>query len=375
MRRIAGMAVLVAGACLTACGGTATGGTTTGGAGPGDSTAPGDSRGPGDDAGLGGIVGPGKPGNGAARTQAACAVTDKLIPTCGAWWGIAPDVFSGRGPVRAIELAERRMGRRADIVHVYHRGGELFPTAEEREVAKGPRLLLVNWKPALDHTWAEVARGDVDGRIDRLADHVRRTFPGRFFLTIHHEPENDVREGGGYSAADYTAMFRHVVTRLRERGVRNAVTVMTYMGAPNWAARPWFGRLYPGDDVVDWVAFDPYADGRVGDFAALVDKTRPDVPGWPGFYRWMQARFPAKPIMVAEWGAFERPDAPHFKRDFFDSVARQIGNYPQIKALVYFDSPLAPRGDTRFDTTPGATRAFAQLGRDRRFTSTPVPAS
>lgn len=355
MRRIAGVAVLVAGACLTACGGTATGGTTMGRPGAG--------------------AGPGKPGDGAARAAGACAVTDKLIPTCGVWWGIAPDVFSGRGPVRAIELAERRMGRRADIVHVYHRGGELFPTAEEREVAKGPRLLLVNWKPALDHTWAEVARGDVDGRIDRLAEHVRRTFPGRFFLTIHHEPENDVREGGGYTAADYTAMFRHVVTRLRERGVRNAVTVMTYMGAPNWTARPWFGRLYPGDDVVDWVAFDPYADGRVGDFASLVDKTRPDVPGWPGFYRWMQARFPAKPIMVAEWGAFERPDAPHFKRDFFDSVARQIGNYPQIKALVYFDSPLAPRGDTRFDTTPGATRAFAQLGRDRRFTSTPVPAS
>ncbi|GIH49014.1 Glycosyl hydrolase family 26 [Microbispora rosea] len=343
MRLIAGLAVLVAGACATACTGTATSGRV--------------------------------PGGGAGTTPGACAVTDKLIPTCGAWWGIAPDVFSGRGPIRAVDMAERRMGRRADIVHVYHRGGELFPTAEEREIAKGPRLLLVNWKPALDHTWAEVARGDVDKRVDRLAEHIRRTFPGRFFLTIHHEPENDVREGGGYSPADYVAMYRHVVTRLRQQGVRNAVTVMTYMGAPNWAAKPWFGRLYPGDDVVDWVAFDPYADDRVRDFAGLVDKTRPDAPGWPGFYRWMQARFPAKPIMVAEWGAFERRGAPGFKRDFFESVQRQIADYPQIKALVYFDSPLAPRGDTRFDTTPGATRAFAQLGRLPRFTSTPVPPS
>ena len=89
----------------------------------------------------------------------------------------------------------------------------------------------------------------------------------------------------------------------------------------------------------------------------------------------MQARFPAKPIMIAEWGAFERPGAPHFKRDFFESVQRQIGDYPQIKALVYFDSPVAPRGDTRFDTTPGSTRAFTQLGRMPRFTSTPVPPS
>lgn len=200
MRLIAGLAVLVAGVCATACAGTATSGRV--------------------------------PGGGAGTTPVACAVTDKLIPTCGAWWGIAPDVFSGRGPIRAVDMAERRMGRRADIVHVYHRGGELFPTAEEREIAKGPRLLLVNWKPALDHTWAEVARGEVDGRVDRLAEHIRRTFPGRFFLTIHHEPENDVREGGGYSPADYVAMYRHVVTRLRQQGVRNAVTVMTYMGAP-----------------------------------------------------------------------------------------------------------------------------------------------
>ncbi|WP_370021391.1 glycoside hydrolase family 26 protein [Planotetraspora sp. GP83] len=308
------------------------------------------------------------------RPPGDCAVTEKLIPTCGVWWGIAPDVFSGRRPLRAVEMAERRMGRRADIVHVYHRNGELFPTPEEREIAKGPRLLLVNWKPAMDHTWAEVAHGAIDHRIDTLADYITRTFPGRFFLTIHHEPENDVRQGAGNSAADYAAMYRHIVTRLRERGVRNAVTVMTYMGAPNWADKPWFEKLYPGDDVVDWVGLDPYADDRVSDFAGLVNKTRPDHPQWPGFYRWMQSRFPAKPIMIAEWGAFERSGMPRFKRDFYTSVGRQIDEYPQIKALVYFDSPLAPRGDTRFDTTPGATRAFIQLGRERRFTRTAVPA-
>lgn len=302
-----------------------------------------------------------------------CVVTAKLIPTCGAWWGIAPDVFSGTLPVRAVARAEERMGRRADVVHSYHRGGELFPTPAEREIAKGPRLLLINWKPSMSHTWAEVARGTVDRRIDVLARHITQTFPGRFFLTIHHEPENDVREGGGYSAQDYAAMFRHVVTRLRARGVTNAVTVMTYMGAPNWASKPWFEQLYPGDDVVDWIGLDPYADGRVHDFAGLVDKTRPDHPQWPGFYRWIQSRHPGKPIMMAEWGAFERYGVPRFKRDFYESVKRQIYQYPQVKALVYFDSPLAPRGDTRFDTTPGAAKAFSELANQRHFTSTRVP--
>jgi hypothetical protein len=277
--------------------------------------------------------------------------------------------------LRAAELAERRMGRRADIVHVYHRGAELFPTTEERVLAQGPRLLLVSWKPAPEHSWAEIARGAADRRIDRLADHVTGTFPGRFFLTIDHEPEKEVRTAKGYSATDYAAMFRHVVTRLRERGVWNAVTVMTYMGTPSRADEPWFGKLYPGDDVVDWVAFDPYADDRVRDFAGLVNLTRPEHPAWPGFYRWIQNRFPAKPVMLAEWGVFERTGAPHFKRDFFASMSRQIDDYPQIKALVYFDSAVAPRGDTRFDTTPGATHVFAELGRLHRFNATPVPVS
>ncbi|GAA2283839.1 hypothetical protein GCM10010149_31310 [Nonomuraea roseoviolacea subsp. roseoviolacea] len=309
---------------------------------------------------------------------AACAVTDKLIPSCGAWWGVAPEIFSGAPVDQALRRAEARMGARADVVHVYHRGKELFPTRREIDVARDPahpRLLLVNWKPSVDRTWAEIADGAMDGRIDRLAEHVRRVFPDRFFLTIHHEPEDDVRPGpgSGMEAADYAAMYRHVVLRLREKGVRNAVTVMTYMGAPNWASKPWFEKLYPGDDVVDWIAMDPYADDRVRDFDGLVNKTRPDYPRWPGFYRWTQLRFPGKPVMVAEWGAFLRGEDRAFQRAFFESVRAQVGRYPQIKALVYFDSPRAPRGDTRFDAEPAAGRAFTALARDPHFRSTPVP--
>lgn len=310
--------------------------------------------------------------------DASCVATAKLIPSCGAWWGVAPEVFTGRGPRRALQGAERRMGRAVDILHVYHRGGELFPTAQEIALARDrrtPRLLLVNWKPSFDHTWAEIARGALDDRIDRLARYMLRKFPERFFLTVHHEPEDEVRPaaGSGMTATDYAAMFRHVVLRLRERGVRNAVTVMTYMGAPNWSSHAWFERLYPGDDVVDWVAMDPYADGRVQDFDGLVNKTRADFAQWPGFYRWTQRRFPGKPIMVAEWGVFERPGQPAYQPAFFDSVRARLGRYPQIKALVYFDSPRAPRGVTRFDVTPRAAEAFARLARDPRFLATPVP--
>ncbi|MEU6718588.1 glycoside hydrolase family 26 protein [Nonomuraea purpurea] len=308
----------------------------------------------------------------------ACTATSRLIPSCGAWWGIAPEVFTGVPVDHALRGAESRMGAAADVVHVYHRGSELFPTDAEIALARDParpRLLMINWKPSFDHTWAEIARGALDARIHRLAGYLRSTFPERFFLTIHHEPENDVdaSSGSGMEASDYAAMFRHIVLKLRGEGVKNAVMVMTYMGAPNWAAKPWFEDLYPGDDVVDWVGMDPYADGRVDDFDGLVNKTRKEYPDWPGFYRWMQGRFPGKPVMVAEWGVFGRSGDRSFRRAFFESVRRQIKSYPQIKALIYFDSPRAPRGDTSFDNGLGADRAFTDLARDPYFRATRVP--
>ncbi|WP_203984928.1 hypothetical protein [Sphaerisporangium rufum] len=298
-----------------------------------------------------------------------CAATAKLIPGCGAWWGVAPDLAGGRRPAAAVAAAEKRMGRRADILHVYHRGGDDFPTPAERRLARH-RLLLIDWTPSPGDTWAEIAAGAADRRVDRLAERIRRRLPGRFFLALHPGPERDVRErpGSGMTAADYAAMFRHVVLRLRRHGVRNAVTVMTFAGPAGRPDGPWSGRLYPGDDVVDWIGVERYAGGRAGDFAALVDHPRRS-----GFYRWTQRHYPGKPIMVAEWGVAERPDDPGAKVTFYETVRRQIRAYPQIKALVYAEAAAGPRGDTRFDTTEAAGRAFAELARAPYFSSTPVP--
>jgi hypothetical protein len=76
----------------------------------------------------------------------------------------------------------------------------------------------------------------MDPELDRLAAHMRRTWTEPFFLTIHHEPEEEVREipGSGYRADDYAAMFRHVVERLRAQGVVNAVRVFDVMGTAKY---------------------------------------------------------------------------------------------------------------------------------------------
>lgn len=302
-------------------------------------------------------------------TRPGCGVSADLVPACGLWWGVAPSELTGVPRREALRQFESDVGRPVDVYHAYHRDAALFPTAEEVSLARDPqarRLLLLNWKPSTTASWRAVADGAVDDRLDALARHITATFPERFFLTIWHEPENDVvpAPGSGMTARDYADMYRHVVTGLRERGVTNAVTVMTYMGSPEWGVAPWFPELYPGDDVVDWIGVDPYIyavpRGNIdGGFRDIVDRKG---PGWPGFYTWAQSTFPDKPIMVGEWGVFHSEERPERKAWVFRTVSRDIHRFPAIKALIYYDSPRAPKGDTRIDSTRESLQEFRDLG-------------
>src|SRR5262249_29472748 len=152
-------------------------------------------------------------------------------------------------------------------------------------------------------SWAEVASGRVDQQLDKIAANITATFPEKFFLVIHHEPEEEVKqtEGSGWTAQDYAAMYRHVVQRLRADGVTNAITVMVYMSYEPWNSQPWFDALYPGDDVVDWIGWDAYSysdPGKwaYGDFGELMNRGAYNS-SWPGLYTYSVQRFPNKPLM------------------------------------------------------------------------------
>jgi hypothetical protein len=302
--------------------------------------------------------------------KAGCKVSAKLVPSCGAWWGVAPGAFTSTPPTRALRDFERKIGRTVDIYHGYHRGTEIFPTREEMAIARQPgkpRILLLNWKPDWGRSWASVAAGSMDGHIDRLAAHIKANFREKFFLVIHHEPEEEVRPpaGSGYTAADFRKMFRHVVLRFRAKGVGNALFTPVFMGFEHWGVKPWFDQLYPGGDVVDWLGVDPYASAETRDFSHLVNLSTTKGRGFPGFYNWAGQVAPRKPIMIAEWGVFS--SGPH-KPTFYKSVAAQLKQHPRVKALVYFETPDGPfstfRIDTRIDTDPAALAAFKAVSHD-----------
>ncbi|WP_052311871.1 MULTISPECIES: glycosyl hydrolase [unclassified Actinoplanes] len=310
-----------------------------------------------------------------AAVHRTCTTGRLLVPTCGILWGVAPGARTDDHGAEALAEFERKTGRQQAIFHAYHHGiRQLFPTPQEIAIARQPgkkRILLLNWKPE-SASWAAIARGDrrTDAFLDQLAVHLHRDFREPFFFAIHHEAEDQVRErpGSGYTAKDYAAMFRHVVRRLRAHGATNVVTVLVHMAYVPHTTKSWFTDMYPGDSVVDWIGFDTYSYSDPGyghgDFAELLNRRSALKPRWPGFYNWVRAAHPRKPLMVAEWGVWFSKRHPGHMAAFYREVGQQIGHFPAIKAMVHFETPANQKGqDSSVDCTPAALREYRKLGR------------
>lgn len=314
------------------------------------------------------------PSVGTSESAASCGVSPLLVPDCGAWFGASTPSADGQYDyVRGLAEYEQVVGVTPDILHFYQRGGRAFPDETHVALAERPgrprSILLFSWKVSTQLSWREIAEGAADGDIESVAAGLR-AYPHTVFLSIHHEPENDVVDdpAAGMTPADYVAMYRHVVSRLDALGVERVVYVMTYMGFERWA--PIVDALYPGDDVVDWIAYDPYGFAGATSMEQLLDRPGPD--GWPGFYSWATAKRPDAPIMLAEWG-FDldvRPDAGSVIAGAAEVLAR---DFPMIKAMVYWND-RGERVDGRLGAgQPGGDEfaaAFAELAADPYFALT-----
>jgi glycosyl hydrolase family 26 len=308
---------------------------------------------------------------------AECTVNDKLVPSCNILWGAAAGGFTSTPRDQALKDWEAKTGRTANIFHTYHVGDELFPTTSEIAMASdpaAPRLLLINWKVAAGTTWARVAAGGQDKRIDTEAAYLKSHYTSKFFMVVHHEPENDVNPtaGSGMTAKDYASMYRHTVQRLRADGVSNVVFVMAYMSYEKWFNQTWWGDLYPGDDVIDWVGVDAYLTAgptsfHNGPFSQLMDRTTSSA--FPGFYAWATTKHPTKPVMLAEWGVYENTAGDYtVKPAHFDTVLPDLAKYPALKAMVYFDAPSVQSGlDSRVDSSAASLTEFKKIAADPRF--------
>ena len=239
-----------------------------------------------------------------------------LVPDEGAWIGATTPVTNGSGTTAAgLQQWEDVTSFRPQVLPWYKKGAwSGAPTSAEIALLDPPgqkhAIPKYAWKIGAGSagigTWTDVANGVYDTEIAAAAAGIK-TYPHKVMLCIYHEPEDNVN-GSGNTRAAYRAMWQHVVEEFAAADVDNVVWFLQYGGAANHAvdaAGSGFTDLYPGNDYVDWIGFDPYTHSPSRNtLDELVNWTSGGPGGgYPGFYTIMNSAYPTKPMLLGEFGA------------------------------------------------------------------------
>jgi hypothetical protein len=283
---------------------------------------------------------------------AGCGLDRILVPTCKgqALFGAWPKDYATGTFRDEIEAADARYKRRIDVVHTYHAPppnrspipfdkGEHYGQAERHFTEHG-RIVLANFKPG--GSWTDVANKLHDDTIRQAARNIKEVAPHKVMLVLHHEPEDDVYGGGkctsfkgrnpGNTVEAYRAMWQHTRSIFDAEGVYNVVWVMNYMGFKKWDCM--LHDLWPGNKLVDWVAFDTYSiNSSANPITRFTNELKRQTDA--------DHDFTGKPYMLAEYGVDVTADKQAQARTYYDSVGKLLdsGSIPNLKALVVFDSP------------------------------------
>jgi hypothetical protein len=295
------------------------------------------------------------------------------VPSNGAYFG----TWRGPGPGRPAEVqnrlvqAEQQIGRKYAIDHRYYDWGFPLPSPYEEWTSKQGRIPLVNlcachFNDGSVVPWSEIASGAHDAYLSAMADRFA-AFAKPVFFIFDGEPESKVDNSTGQTPAAYIAAWRHIVETFRAHHADNVAfmwdtTAYSFTAESGDASK--VKSIYPGDDVVDWIASDPYNFNHSGAWRSLSF----ELDAW---YRWARAEHPNKPLALAEWGSKEDAHDPQHKAEWLREALKDLQTkYRQIKAVVYFDEKKYEDNtvnDWRIDTSTPSSRAFAEIARSRWF--------
>lgn len=308
----------------------------------------------------------------------SCTVSATLVNSCRPWIGAAvggdPRASSSDKWQQFLYL-EKITGRQLDVFHDYHPPGSDPLNADEiSAIKRSNTYAYINWKPASNWSSADGGNSTVNANIKKAADNIKTVAPHKVFLTVWHEPQNDVSggttcklsgKGNAGTPAQYRAMWQNVRNIFNSEGVNNVVWVINYQGYPAYDCM--IPELYPGNNLVDWVAFETYAAGSqtMADrlahaYGVLTNDTD------------STHNFTSKPWAVGEFG------------DCGDTASNSASNYqgykaafdqnkfPRIKMAMVFDSANGPGGTSGclVDNSSAELSAWKALANDAVFKST-----
>ena len=305
----------------------------------------------------------------------SCTLSSNLVNSCrpllGAYttgYSVTPNTALGQ-----VQAAESRIGRQYDVVHTAYHTGPSQLTSEEIALANRPNTnIFVNWKPDTGaNAWLNsdgVANGglaSIDAGIAEMADSIK-SVPSKVFLTVYHEPENDVSpgtvtsttpnpgtstpacpngvtlKGDAGSPAQYVAMWQNVENIFAQQGVTNVVWVMTDETYAPFSCLT--SLLYPGNSLVDWMAFDTYNQGLTG---AIGTPTAPFEGTAGAWYSHLEqdsnstTDFTSKPWAIGEFGSCIESYPQSQVDEYYADAKYAVDNnlYPNVKLYMDFDAP------------------------------------
>jgi hypothetical protein len=217
-----------------------------------------------------------------------------------------------------------------------------FPTTPLENVRRYGAIPVFSWNssaspPALDQpgfSLGTLIAGTYDGYIREFALKAK-AWGHPFFLRFDWEMNGfwfPWSEGvNGNSPGQFVAAWRHVHDIFTSVGATN----VTWVWCPNvdlFNTLTPLGRLYPGDDYVDWTALDGFNWGK-----------RRGSPGWQSFnqvfhrtYKRIVTRVaPHKPMMLAEVAASDKGgNKPAWIKNMLVTVRH---DYRKVRGVIWYD--------------------------------------
>lgn len=181
-----------------------------------------------------------------------------------------------------------------------------------------------NWRLSSSQLLNSVLSGERDGYMAAVCSEAAKL---KSDVTIRWAQEMDETDNqftwAHWNPPDYAKAYQRMVTVCREHN-----KTAKYMWSPK--GNEGLEAFYPGTSFVDIVGlsvfgYQPYDQGVIGHDTSFVEQMREKYARVKGF---------GKPIMVAELGY--EGDAGYVK-DWAQSVAKSYPEFPELKAIVYFD--------------------------------------
>jgi hypothetical protein len=299
-----------------------------------------------------------------------CTLSSMLVPSCGVLVGGILQSFGGSNFAQQHNNFVSQTGLPMVVAHDYLRPGDVLSASDIAIAQKPGTLLQLNWKPV--STWAQAngSNASVNAQIDAMAKSIKALGSTKIMVALFHEPENDVSsgaagcpssvyKGGAGTPADYRAMWANVESRFNSLGVTNVVWAMNYMGYSGWNCM--VDALWPGNNLVDWVLWDPYT--ATSNFATSVK----------GFYTELGSLtdashdYTAKPWGLGEFGTSSAVDAD--RAAYYTNAESTLASnqFPNLKLLSVFDvnmvgcCDLRVAYDSKSQPDPGELNAFEAM--------------